>query len=215
MRVMKLSERLQTYKQDKGFTQLVEKDDVRGTANRYSRHVSTSSFFTTGPVHALFRNRYGAGFTLIELLVVVSIISLLSSVILASVNEARESARDSQRVQELRQIQNALELYASANDEYPSGSSNSDNDCNGAEWSFLSVLKDQNYMSEMPHEPTWPSNTGTDYCYRYQVDPPPFFDSFCEGNEGADYLLYFTAETEQNLPEFGLGAMRYCVPPIK
>ncbi len=51
------------------------------------------------------------GFTLIELLVVVAIIGILSSVVLASLNSAREKARDARRKSDLKQIQNALEMY--------------------------------------------------------------------------------------------------------
>lgn len=60
------------------------------------------------------------GFTLIELLVVVAIIGLLSSIVLASLNTAREKGFDAQRVSDLRSIQNALELYATSNNgRYP------------------------------------------------------------------------------------------------
>ena len=58
------------------------------------------------------------GFTLIELLVVISIIGLLSSVVLASVNEARARARDARRISDLNQIRNALALYYSQNGNY-------------------------------------------------------------------------------------------------
>lgn len=51
------------------------------------------------------------GFTLIELLVVVAIISLLSSVVFASLNAAREKARDARRMSDLSQIRVALNLY--------------------------------------------------------------------------------------------------------
>ncbi|MFZ3011486.1 MAG: type II secretion system protein [Minisyncoccia bacterium] len=58
-----------------------------------------------------FRQFRTKGFTLIELLVVVAIISLLSSVVFASLNSAREKARDARRKVDLKQIQTALELY--------------------------------------------------------------------------------------------------------
>ncbi len=61
------------------------------------------------------------GFTLIELLVVIAIIGVLSSVVLASLNTARAKARDAFRPSSLEQVRNALELYASDNNEsYPS-----------------------------------------------------------------------------------------------
>jgi type II secretion system protein G len=60
-----------------------------------------------------------AGFTLIELLVVISIISLLSSVVLASVQSARQKAVFSQTAANSKAIQTALELYKSDNGTYP------------------------------------------------------------------------------------------------
>ena len=61
------------------------------------------------------------GFTLIELLVVISIIGLLSSVVLASLNGARLKASDARRVSNLQEIAKALELYynASTPNSYP------------------------------------------------------------------------------------------------
>jgi prepilin-type N-terminal cleavage/methylation domain-containing protein len=53
------------------------------------------------------------GFTLIELLVVISIISLLSSIVLASVNTAREKGRSSAIKQGALQMVTALELHHS------------------------------------------------------------------------------------------------------
>lgn len=55
------------------------------------------------------------GFTLIELLVVISIISVLSSVMLASVAVAKQRAQDTALGSNLRQLQIALQLYMNSN----------------------------------------------------------------------------------------------------
>ena len=59
------------------------------------------------------------GFTLIELLVVIAIIGILSSIVLASLNDARLKSRDAKRVADVKQIQLALELYYDATGSYP------------------------------------------------------------------------------------------------
>lgn len=60
-------------------------------------------------------NKKQAGFTLIELLVVIAIIGLLASIVLASLNSARVKGRDARRIGDMKQMQTALELYASDN----------------------------------------------------------------------------------------------------
>jgi prepilin-type N-terminal cleavage/methylation domain-containing protein len=50
------------------------------------------------------------GFTLIELLVVIAIIGLLASIILASLNTARQKGRDARRIADLKEMANAMEL---------------------------------------------------------------------------------------------------------
>lgn len=59
------------------------------------------------------------GFTLIELLVVIAIIGILSSVVLASLNTARNKGYDAQRVSNLRTIQTSLEMYYNDHNAYP------------------------------------------------------------------------------------------------
>lgn len=55
------------------------------------------------------------GFTLIELLVVISIIGLLSTLAVVSLNNARQKSRDAKRKSDLAQIQTSMELYADDN----------------------------------------------------------------------------------------------------
>ncbi len=68
---------------------------------------------------SMFR-KSGRGFTLIELLVVIAIIGILSSIVLASLNTARQKSRDARRLADVKQIQLALELYFDSNSTYPS-----------------------------------------------------------------------------------------------
>lgn len=74
------------------------------------------------------------GFTLIELLVVIAIISLLSSIVMVSLNSARMKARDAQRVAILGQIRTAIELYFDDKGYYPQA--NCGWDCNGYRHSY-------------------------------------------------------------------------------
>ncbi len=74
---------------------------------------------------------------MIELLVVISIIGLLSSVVLASLNTARVKARDARRIADLGQIRTALNLFFDTNGYYPQ--SGCGWDCNGYRLSYDST----------------------------------------------------------------------------
>lgn len=62
------------------------------------------------------KNKTPKGFTLIELLVVISIIGVLSSVVMVSLNNAKEKARNVVRKSDVAQIKKAIELCT--DDEY-------------------------------------------------------------------------------------------------
>ncbi len=120
------------------------------------------------------------GFTLIELLVVISIIGLLASVVLVSLNSARLKARDVRRVADMKQIMTALDLYYDNNGRYPDADVEPGNPPAGCySWdtsgkgTFISALKTSGIMSRVPTDPS-----GTGYClgaareYRYyRYDP--------------------------------------------
>jgi len=64
-------------------------------------------------------NQTKKGFTLIELLVVIAIIGILATIIIVSVSTVRAKARDVQRITQVRQLQNALQLYYEQYGRYP------------------------------------------------------------------------------------------------
>ncbi len=86
------------------------------------------------------------GFTLIELLVVIAIIGILSSVVLASLNSARQKSRDSRRIADLKQLQTALELYYDKNAAYPA---------------TLTLLQSGGFIPAIPVDPSGTNTNGT------------------------------------------------------
>lgn len=108
-------------------------------------------------------------FTLIELLVVIAIIGLLSSIVLVSTQGVRAKARDSRRLQDMRQIITALQLYNDKYERYPDISA--DGCCNswdqgpcGSDTTFIGALVTEGFMATVPTDPI--GGSGTD-CYGY------------------------------------------------
>src|SRR3954452_9769510 len=66
--------------------------------------------------------RATAGFTLVELLVVIGIIALLISILLPSLNKARQAAYTIKCSSNLRSIMQGMQLYAAQNNGWIAGS---------------------------------------------------------------------------------------------
>jgi prepilin-type N-terminal cleavage/methylation domain-containing protein len=64
-------------------------------------------------------NLFKKAFTLIEIMVVVGIVALLAAVIGVNVRDSSAQSRDAQRQADLRNLQNAIELYKQENGRYP------------------------------------------------------------------------------------------------
>lgn len=103
--------------------------------------------------------RHKRGFTLIELLVVIAIIGILSSIVLASLNNARQKSRDARRVADIKQLQVALELYFDSNRAYPTA---------------LSQLQTGGHIPVVPTDPlTAAATCRPSYCYAYNPASSP------------------------------------------
>lgn len=102
------------------------------------------------------------GFTLIELLVVISIIGVLATLALVSFGPAQKQAKDTQRKSDIRQYQNALEMYANkGNGLFPGENSTVSADSSGGLCGDLGLTS----CSSDPKK-----STDATYDYKYQSD---------------------------------------------
>lgn len=149
------------------------------------------------------RIKNNRGFTLIELLVVISVISLLSSIVFSALSNARAKARDAQRVSEVKQIQNALELYRAQNGGFPlSTTLNAGavcgstvvamsawcNDIDVTSWNLLKTAL-TSYISKLPKDPK-PGTVGTDWGGSANGGSYSYFS-----NDSRWYMLVYRLET--------------------
>ena len=102
------------------------------------------------------------GLTLIELLIVITIIGLLAGVFGINVSKWRARARDSQRVSDIRTIQQGLAFYFYRG-EYTGSYPNYDVFITGGD-SFSLDLKSIGAMSTVPIDPTNSGNYKYHYC---------------------------------------------------
>ncbi len=150
------------------------------------------------------------GFTLIELLVVISIIGILSSFAVVSLNDARAKARDALRKGDMSQIRTAINLYYDNNQAYPICSHWNDTrpdfgatpDATGAgcynnELTTAMSSGARPYLATMPKDPKNPTNSaavssaflyryvsnadGTQYALVYQLETTPGVDQVTRG----------------------------------
>lgn len=133
------------------------------------------------------------GFTLIELLVVVSIISLLSSIILAGIQDARRKGEMTRFEQEILQLRTAVELYRSEN--------------NGAYPPSLSDRGNANdLVAELESEGLYGTDTieipsFVDTFLIYSSTETSFYTSCGSGDPGSDkWVISFYTTESSNFP---------------
>lgn len=135
------------------------------------------------------------GFTLVELLVVVAIIGLIAGIAVVSVNSTRAKARDTKRLEDIKQIQNALAQRFSDLGMYPPTPANGSKlgsklpGANNAQvltssmvgWEAAASAGTTVYLSAVPRDP----QSMGEYVYTYTAVP---------GQELRDYSISFKLE---------------------
>lgn len=151
----------------------------------------------------VIKNYHKKGFTLIELLVVISIIGILSSFAIVSLNSARIKARDALRKGDMAQLRTALSMYYDDNLRYPEcgnwiddedqdfGAVAGDGDQEGC-WCYNNVLEAELKAEPrpiMPVPPRDPKNPDNLHSY----DPAHNY-RYVSASEGSEYAVIYTLE---------------------
>ncbi len=128
-------------------------------------------------------NNKKKAFTLIELLVVIAIIGILATLAVVALQQARQNARDSKRMADMKQVQTALELFFNENGRYPTEE----------EWNSGTIESESSnnvFMYNIPSSPTpadgncqSASNT---YIYTPQNNGASYTIDFCTGKQVSD-----------------------------
>ncbi|PKM91825.1 hypothetical protein CVU82_01300 [Candidatus Falkowbacteria bacterium HGW-Falkowbacteria-1] len=128
----------------------------------------------------MISNTKKRGFTLIELLVVIAIIGILATLAVVALQQARQNARDSKRIADMKQVQTALELFFNENGRYPTTE----------EWNSGAIISSSSqevFMYNIPSAPTpadgdclSASNT---YTYIPQNNGASYTIDFCTGKQ--------------------------------
>ncbi len=143
------------------------------------------------------RHQFARGFTLVELLVVISLIGLLATGVMLSLQHQRAKARDARRLADLSQLKTALALYHASQSNFPVAADSalylglspdnstaykclSDSDIGLEE----TCTTDKIFMERVPGDPL----TNQDHSYQYQSD--------VDGSTyGVDFLLEIGNDT--------------------
>lgn len=155
------------------------------------------------------KGKFTAGFTIVELLIVIVVIAILAAISVVAYTGVQSRARDSQRVQDIKVIAKALEMYYIDNGGYPEGLCASGcvvnsgwSTTNDGSWVNLANALVPKYISEMPSEPNPTTGssplTGSSFGYAYFATRSG--SNYCGSSNHQMYILVYRLEsgTQQN-----------------
>lgn len=133
------------------------------------------------------------GFTIVELIVVIVVIAILAAITLVAYTMLQGRAHDTQRVQDITNLQKAIEIYSTQNGQLPAKGTTGNNWANSRDnpTDFITGISGEGTsLSALLVDPI---NTGN-YYYRYYVYSAG--TSGCESIKGPFYVLQaFTMES--------------------
>ncbi|MDB5187115.1 MAG: hypothetical protein JWM07_587 [Candidatus Saccharibacteria bacterium] len=150
------------------------------------------------------KQKQQTGFTIGELLIVIVVIGILAAITIVAYNGVQARARDSQRMTDLRSIQQSLELYKIQNGAYPTTNATAAAICaphtNGYSYSdatdgsWLSNLVTNKIISKAPMSP------GNDCTHYYSYLYVTAASYGCTGLRTANYYVLQIAGTDGAVP---------------
>lgn len=109
------------------------------------------------------------GYSLVELLVVIAVIGVLATMVLVALGSARVGARDTKRVNDLKQLQVALDSYHLKKGSFPcKGLSLNDQLIDGNVTHCLESFLVPKYISNIPFDPIYGQDGSKTYGSDYQ-----------------------------------------------
>ena len=128
------------------------------------------------------------GFTIVELLIVIVVIAILAAITIVAYSGIQARARDSRRIDDVRVIVTALEVYKVLNGSYPaSGNGGSFEPSTMDPPNFMSALRTSgSFGSATPIDPI---NNSSNY-YSYFRYPAGYYG--CDSSRGQYYVLIVT-----------------------
>ncbi len=152
------------------------------------------------------RRKLTSGFTIVELLIVIVVIAILAAISVVAYTGVQARARDSQRMQDIKTITKALEMYYVDNGGYPGGLCSPSESCaintgwsntNDGSWENLEDALVPEYISELPSDPnpTTGSSPISGNTYGYAYFATRSNSNYCGSSNYQAYILVYTLES--------------------